>query len=241
MDVEYSNTDLYMFSPWLACIQFLLKYECHDDVIKWKKFPRYWPFVRGIHRTPDTGEFPVQRPVPQSFDVFFDLCLKKRLSKQSWGWWFETPSRSLWRHCNSEAEGQTFGCKYLYNKSLYFSDHKILKQVTCSPRFVWKAGMVSYWCQFLKLYINLQCPRFNLNQHLHLRQHALFICILLYAYTCIHAYIYTYTPPTKSLWTVLLAVDSTLTLRLFQQVAVRKPLYVNQPNQFCFKGHILYC
>ena len=28
----------------------------------------------------------------------FDLCLNKRLSKQSWGWWFETPSRPLWRH-----------------------------------------------------------------------------------------------------------------------------------------------
>ena len=28
----------------------------HDDVIKWKHFPRYWPFVRGIHR------FPVNSP-----------------------------------------------------------------------------------------------------------------------------------------------------------------------------------
>ena len=29
------------------------------------------------------------------------ICaLNKRLSKQSWGWWFETPSCSLWRHCN---------------------------------------------------------------------------------------------------------------------------------------------
>ena len=27
-------------------------YQCHDDVIKWKHFPRYWPFVRGIHRSP---------------------------------------------------------------------------------------------------------------------------------------------------------------------------------------------
>ena len=26
--------------------------EWHDDVIKWKHFPRYWPFVRGIHRSP---------------------------------------------------------------------------------------------------------------------------------------------------------------------------------------------
>ena len=24
----------------------------HDDVIKWKQFPRYWPFVRRIHRSP---------------------------------------------------------------------------------------------------------------------------------------------------------------------------------------------
>ena len=26
--------------------------KCHDDVIKWKHFPSYWPFVRGIHRSP---------------------------------------------------------------------------------------------------------------------------------------------------------------------------------------------
>ena len=24
----------------------------YDDVINWKHFPRYWPFVRGIHRLP---------------------------------------------------------------------------------------------------------------------------------------------------------------------------------------------
>ena len=44
------------------------------------------------------GEFPTQRPVTRSFDVFFDLLLNKRLSKQPWGWWFETLSWSLWRH-----------------------------------------------------------------------------------------------------------------------------------------------
>ena len=48
------------------------------------------------------GEFPAQKPVMQGFDVFFDLRLNKRLSKQWWGWWFETPSRSLWCHCNFE-------------------------------------------------------------------------------------------------------------------------------------------
>ena len=40
--------------------------------------------------SPVTGEFPAQRPVTQSFDVFIDLRLKKRLSKLPWGWWFET-------------------------------------------------------------------------------------------------------------------------------------------------------
>ena len=45
---------------------------------------------------PVTGEFHAQRPVTQSFDVFFDLCLNKRLSIQSWGWWFEMPLHSLW-------------------------------------------------------------------------------------------------------------------------------------------------
>ena len=38
------------------------------------------------------GEFPTQRPVTRSFDIYFDLRLNKRLSKQPWGWWFETPS-----------------------------------------------------------------------------------------------------------------------------------------------------
>ena len=61
----------------------------HDDVIKWRHFPRYWPFVRGIHRS------------PVMFDVFFDLRLNKRLSKQWWGWWFETLSPPLWRHRNA--------------------------------------------------------------------------------------------------------------------------------------------
>ena len=50
--------------------------------------------------SPVNGEFPSQRPVTRSFDVFFDLCPDKRFSKQSWGWWFETLSRPLWRHSN---------------------------------------------------------------------------------------------------------------------------------------------
>ena len=65
--------------------------------IKWKHFPRLMAICAG--NSPVTGEFPAQRPVARSFDVFSDLRLDKRLSKQSWGWWFEKPSRPLWRHC----------------------------------------------------------------------------------------------------------------------------------------------
>ena len=50
--------------------------------------------------SPVSCEFPSQRPVMRSFDVFFDLRLNKRLSKQSRGWWFETLSSPLWHHCN---------------------------------------------------------------------------------------------------------------------------------------------
>ena len=50
--------------------------------------------------TGHTGEFPEQKPLTRTLDIFFDLRLNKRLSKQSLGWWFETPSHPLCRHCN---------------------------------------------------------------------------------------------------------------------------------------------
>ena len=53
--------------------------------------------------SPVPVEFSAQRPVTRSFDVFLDLRMNKRLSKQPWGWWFETPSWLLWRHCNELA------------------------------------------------------------------------------------------------------------------------------------------
>ena len=60
--------------------------------------------------SPVTGEFPVQRPVTLTFDVSYDLRLNKQLSKQSWDWWFETPSRPLWRHCNGNTNINFFQC-----------------------------------------------------------------------------------------------------------------------------------
>ena len=49
----------------------LSKGKYHDDVIKWKHFPRYWPFMQG--NSPVNGEFPTQRPATRTFDVFL-IC-----------------------------------------------------------------------------------------------------------------------------------------------------------------------
>ena len=56
---------------------------------------------------PLLGDFNGHRCIPltkasdaELLFIFFICAFNKRLSKQSWGWWFDTPSRSLWRHCN---------------------------------------------------------------------------------------------------------------------------------------------
>ena len=91
----------------------------HDDVIKWKHFPRYWSFV------PITGELPAQRPVARSVDVFFDLLLNKQLSEQSWSWWFDTLSRPLWRHCNA-----------MMTRGLPSQSVSNAEKMSCAERFV---------------------------------------------------------------------------------------------------------
>ena len=69
------------------------------------------------------NRLPPQRPVTRSFDVFFDLRLDKRLSKQWWGWWFETPSRSSWRPCNVLIILQLLGAEvYHYHTKLMMKE-----------------------------------------------------------------------------------------------------------------------
>ena len=66
--------------------------------------------------SPVTSEFPSQRPVTRSFDIFVDLRRNKRLSKQLWGWWFETPSRSLRRHSHAKKTWRATHPPKLVNK-----------------------------------------------------------------------------------------------------------------------------
>ena len=80
--------------------------------------------------SPIPGEFPAQRPVMRSFDVFFDLRQNKQLRKQSWGWWSKMPSSSLWRHRNYQ--NPLLPCVKLVNLLWNYKRHVIwiCKRVT---------------------------------------------------------------------------------------------------------------
>ena len=69
----------------------------HDDVIKWKHFPRYWPFVRAIHRSPVNSPHKGQW---RGTLMFSSVCVWKNGWVNNCGWWFETLSRPLLRHRN---------------------------------------------------------------------------------------------------------------------------------------------
>ena len=94
-------SDFFRINAHKANTRFLitLLFLYHDAVIKWKHFPRYWPFVQGIHRSPVNSPHKGQKRGALMLSLI--CALNKRLSKQWWGWWFETLSWSLWRHCNA--------------------------------------------------------------------------------------------------------------------------------------------
>ena len=115
--VTYShNISMVRVRPFMSWSTMVLHRHCHSVRTEWPAFVGcaicFWtmmtPSNENIFRvtglcegiSPVTGEFPSQRPVTRSFDVFFGLPLNKRLNKHSIRWWFETPSRSLWGHSN---------------------------------------------------------------------------------------------------------------------------------------------
>ena len=74
-------------------------FDCwNGDVIKWKHFPRYWPFVRGIHRW-----ITLTKASDRELWCFLWSAPEKIawVNNRNARRWFETPSHTLWRHCNS--------------------------------------------------------------------------------------------------------------------------------------------
>ena len=101
--------------------------KSYDDVIKWKHFPRYWPFVRGIHRSSVNSPHKGQWPGALMFSLI--CALNKRLSKQWWDRWFETPSCPLWRHCYVNLAPLVHILRdILHVESVYISIHIVLCQ-----------------------------------------------------------------------------------------------------------------
>ena len=110
------------------------------------------------------GEFPTQRPVTLSFDVFFGLRLNKRLSKQPLGWWFETPSWSLWRQCYDHGCPQRMIGMYTRHDMEMLSASLVPceENPPTSDRFSsQRTGMLSFtimisiWKQYIQLWCNL--------------------------------------------------------------------------------------
>ena len=67
-----------------------------DEVMSWKYFLYYWPFVRGIHQSLD---FPRKGQIMQSFNVSFVVGLNKLFKKQSSSWWFQI--NALMQDCSN--------------------------------------------------------------------------------------------------------------------------------------------
>ena len=99
----------------MAILQTVISRETHPNLHCIFPQYRYRKFMmkssnRDIFRVTDhlCGEFTGRRWIPRTKAsdaehwCFFYLRLNERLSKQRWGWWFETPSRPLWHHRNVE-------------------------------------------------------------------------------------------------------------------------------------------
>ena len=89
---EYRWLLLYIIHP-------LNVFWLHDDVINWKHFPRYWPFVRGIHRSPVNSLHKGQWRGALMFSL---ICawINGSVNNHEANEWFETLSRALWCHRN---------------------------------------------------------------------------------------------------------------------------------------------
>ena len=86
----YRPADLYR----AVCLMVMTLYSCNTW---WRHQMETFSVLLAICAGNSPG---TQRPVTRTLDIFFDLRLNKRLSKQSWGWWFNTLPRPLRRHTN---------------------------------------------------------------------------------------------------------------------------------------------
>ena len=80
----------------------------------------------------------------RSFDIFFDLCPNKRLSKQSWRRWFETLSGSLWRHCNDSGSSSSLQYWYIMAICDHIERHLIWNMRKSGDFINWRRSLIGH-------------------------------------------------------------------------------------------------
>ena len=107
----------------------------HDDVIKWKHFPRHWPFVRGIHRWPVDS-------LRKTSDAEL-WCFLSSAPEQTFEQTIETtaiwdPLHPLWRHCKALVVCLTWLCYHILSPVTYISrEHWNFVSITDVQPMVW--------------------------------------------------------------------------------------------------------
>ena len=146
------------FQPY--CIRKLKKTFVMITSFHWNAIPRYWPFVRGIHRSPVDS---LKRSGNAGFDLSFDINLNKRLNKPSSCWWFGRPWRSFWRDYNvvpscynSSAksiitkEAKSIGCNMLMSSPWWARGSKSLPHYWSIEgeihQWIWVSCTKGQWC-----------------------------------------------------------------------------------------------
>ena len=110
--------------------------KIHDDVMKWKHFPRYWPLMRGIHRSPVDSPHKGQWCRASMFSL---IC--------AWtNGWLETPSRSLCRHCNVQS-ARWVESHWCHNKSILNNLFVIVFMLSLTIKFItiWTNNLTMYF------------------------------------------------------------------------------------------------
>ena len=112
MNMQHVYVSLFLVSSKLNPYS-ITRYRCakvenvcigkHDDVVKWKQFLCYCPFVSGIQRSPVDSPHKGHWHGALTFSLI-PVRLNKRLSKRPRRRWFQTLLRSLWCHCNEHRE-----------------------------------------------------------------------------------------------------------------------------------------
>ena len=103
---------------------------CHDDVIKWKHFPRYWPFVRGIHRSPVNSPHKGQW---RGALMFSWICIRIN------GWVNNGEAGDLRRHRGH------YDVTLMYQKWLTFLNHLLFYTCQDSNQTMLKHGISMFY------------------------------------------------------------------------------------------------